>query len=159
MNIHLSACSNSFSLVTALLLLGGCNSAPSANYDSIELVQVSGNVTLDGEPLPNAVVTFEAEGGQFSYGLTDDSGSYTLQFDSEMEGVRPGKKTVRISTTRKILGLNTEDEAGEAPSDEAASTSDEPAGERVPAKFNSESTLIADVTEDETAFDFDLQSN
>lgn len=143
----------------ALPFLSGCSTAPSANYDSIDLVQVSGDVQLDGQPLPDAVVTFEAEDGQFSYGLTDGSGHYTLQFDSEVDGVRPGKKTVRISTTRKILGLNSEDEAGEAPSDEETPADDAPTAERVPAQYNSESTLVADVTPDRTTFDFDLKSN
>jgi hypothetical protein len=142
--------------LSAVLLLAGCGTAPSAGYDSIELLDVSGTVTLDGQPLPNAVVTFEAEDGQFSYGLTDSSGHYRLQLDSEMDGVRPGTKTVRISTTRKILGLNSDEEGGDAPTDEA---NDEPAGERVPAKFNSESTLVADVSPSQTTFDFELQSN
>ncbi|MBL8850681.1 MAG: carboxypeptidase regulatory-like domain-containing protein [Planctomycetaceae bacterium] len=141
-------------LPAALLLLNGCSTAPSVGYDSIELVQVSGEVTLDGQPLPRAVVTFEAEDGQFSYGLTDDSGSYELQLDSDMEGVRPGKKVVRISTTRKILGLNADEGSVETPQDKAGL-----AGERVPPKFNSESALVADVTADQTTFDFDLQSN
>jgi len=147
------------SVLFALPVLNGCSTAPSANYDSIDLVQVSGDVQLDGQPLPNAVVTFEAEDGQFSYGLTDGSGHYTLQFDSEVDGVRPGQKTVRISTTRKILGLNTEDEAGETPADEGRPASDAPAGERVPAQYNSESTLVANVTPDQTTFDFELKSN
>jgi hypothetical protein len=147
-------------LFPALLIWAGCNAAPSANYDSIELVQVSGYVTLDEQPLPNAVVTFEAEDGQFSYGLTDSSGHYALQFDSEMSGVRPGKKTVRISTTRKILGLNTDAEGGEEPSDEEGeSVAAVSATERIPAKYNAESTLIADVTAEQTTFDFELQSN
>lgn len=139
-------------LPAALLLLNGCSTAPSSAYDSIELVQVSGNVRLDGKPLPGAVVTFEAEDGQFSYGLTDDSGSYELQLDSDMEGVRPGKKIVRISTARKILGLNADEGSAETPSGGGG-------GERVLAKFNRESTLVAEVTADRTTFDFDLKSN
>ena len=54
--------------------------------------------------LADAVVTFDGDDGQFSYGLTDAAGHYTLQFDSVKQGVKTGKKTVRISTTRKILG-------------------------------------------------------
>lgn len=146
-------------LLVPLLSLQGCSTKPTAGYDSIELLQVSGDVTLDGQPLPGAVVTFEAEDGQFSYGLTDDSGSYRLQLDSDMEGVRPGKKIVRISTTRKILGLNADEGSAETPPDEAAPAGEQDSGERVPAKFNSESALVAEVTPDQTTFDFDLQSN
>jgi hypothetical protein len=159
--ITLRAVNNALSLFlpSAFLILNGCSTAPTAGYDSIELLQVSGDVTLDGQPLPGAVVTFEAEDGQFSYGLTDDSGSYRLQLDSDMEGVRPGKKIVRISTTRKILGLNADEGSAETPPDEAAPAGDQQSGERVPAKFNSESALVAEVTADQTNFDFDLRSN
>ncbi|MBC7818331.1 MAG: carboxypeptidase regulatory-like domain-containing protein, partial [Planctomycetaceae bacterium] len=113
-----------FSLAGCCLLwLAGCGVAPSPNYAKVNLLSVSGAVTLDGNPLPEAVVTFDSEDGQFSYGLTDSGGRFSLRFDSVKSGATPGKKTVRISTTRKILGLNTEEEGGgeEGSSEVAAS--------------------------------------
>lgn len=143
-----------FGLVGLVVCLG-CDTSPRMNYGAVELVEASGTVTLDGEPLPGAVVTFEADDGQFSSGLTDANGDYELQFDSEAAGVRPGLKTVRISTTRKILGLNTEeeDEGGE-PSANAAVPE-----ERVPEKYNRRSELSVEVTPDRTRYDFDLTSH
>ncbi|MCA9155807.1 MAG: carboxypeptidase regulatory-like domain-containing protein, partial [Planctomycetales bacterium] len=54
-------------------VLSGCGSA-GADYSKVDLIQVSGTVTLDGQPLPKAVVTFETPDGQFSYAMTDSSG-------------------------------------------------------------------------------------
>lgn len=143
-----------------LVLTAGCG-APEMDYSQVDLVSAGGTVTLDGQPLPGAVVTFENAEGQFSYGLTDDSGYYELQFDSVKEGVTTGPKTVRISTTRKILGLNADDteggEVGEA-SEEGETASPAAAVEKVPAKYNKNSELKADVTSGQSEYNFDLTS-
>ena len=146
----------------ALLVLGlvvGCDTAPKSNYDLVGLVNATGLVTLDGQPLAEAVITFEADDGQFSYAKTDSSGRYVLQFDTVKRGVTPGKKTVRISTTRKILGLNAEEEsapAGEGTEEAGAKPTN--GAEKVPAKFNRQSELKVEVTEEQTQYDFDLKS-
>ncbi|MDZ4685979.1 MAG: carboxypeptidase-like regulatory domain-containing protein [Planctomycetaceae bacterium] len=137
-------------LLTSLCI--GCG-RPAANYSSLELVNATGTVTLDGQPLSEAVVTFDAPDGQFSYGLTDSSGGYSLQIDSQKRGVTPGEKTVRISTTRKILGLN----ATEGESDPASPGAS--AGEKVPAQYHKDSELKVSVSSDKTRYDFDLKSN
>ena len=76
-------------LVTAAIGLVGCDNTPSMDYSSVGLVNATGMIKLDGEPLSNAVVTFDSPDGTFSYGLTDSAGEYELQFDSEMQGVTP----------------------------------------------------------------------
>jgi hypothetical protein len=142
-------------VATAALTLcsSGCG-GPAADYSGLKLVNATGTVKLDGQPLPDAVITFDAPDGQFSYGMTNSSGSYSLQIDSEQKGVTPGEKVVRISTTRKILGLNTSD--GE--SDPASAPKAAGGGEKVPAKYNKASELKVTVTPDKTQYDFDLSS-
>lgn len=138
----------------------GCGVAPSTDYSKVKLLSVSGIVTLDGNPLPNAVVTFDAEDGQFSFGLTDSGGRFSLRFDSAKSGVTSGKKIVRISTTRKILGLNTEEEGGGEESgreDATAKTAVRPT-ELVPDRYNKKSELSVEVSPDKTHFDFPLVS-
>lgn len=131
-----------------LALLAGCESGPRMSYDSVGLVDVSGTVTLDGKPLPGAVVIFEADTGRFSYGETDSSGRYTLHFDSETDGAAPGPKTVRISTSRKI------GEEGEGGEGESAA---KPPAERVPEKYNRKSELTRTIEPGHAqTFDFDL---
>ncbi len=140
----------------------GCGVTPQTDYGKLGLVDVSGLITLDGRALPYAVVTFEnPETGQFSYGQTDESGSYTLQLDSEMNGVVPGEKLVRISTTRKILGLNVgegeSNEEGEEEGDGDPGESDSSI-ELVPEKYNKNSELKVTVSDSKTEFNFDLLS-
>ncbi|MFM9964901.1 MAG: carboxypeptidase-like regulatory domain-containing protein [Planctomycetaceae bacterium] len=148
-----------YSFVSCCLLwLTGCGVAPSPSYGKLSLLSVSGTVTLDGQPLPEAVVTFDADDGQFSYGRTDSAGRFSLQFDSVKAGVTPGKKIVRISTTRKLLGLNTVEEEGEESRPEGAATPAARPAELVPDRYNKKSELVADVTPDKTRFDFPLSS-
>ena len=135
-------------------VLAGCDAPPRSNYDGLGLVPVTGTITLDGQPLAGAVVSFDAPDGQFAYGLTDSSGNYSLQVDSVAKGCPSGPRTVRISTARKVLGLNSDEEGGsggEGPPKPKVE-------ERVPEKFNKNSELKIEVTKDKTDYDFDLKS-
>lgn len=140
-------------LTLLTLLCVGCESKPRANYASLNLVNATGTITLDGQALAGAVVSFDDPAdGTFSYGLTDASGRYRLQIDSDMRGVKPGGKVVRVSTTRKILGLNTKEDGADP------GTPAEPNAERVPERFNKKSKLLVEVTPGKTTYDFDLKS-
>lgn len=140
-------------MVIGLVALG-CGK-PKADYSLVDLVAGRGTVTLDGQPLSGAVVIFEdLLDGTFSYGLTDAAGQYVLQFDSEMQGVKTGKKVVRISTTRKLVGLNAkpgQGEEGDEGSEAAAS-----GVEQVPDRYHRNSELTVEVTAVSGDFDFDL---
>lgn len=61
---------------------------------------VSGVVTFNGEPVPNATVTFKPrDGGKFSFGVTDASGAYALKVAGATEGLngaRVGEHDVKI---------------------------------------------------------------
>jgi hypothetical protein len=130
---------------TSLLLLisVGCGRS---GYAELGLVELSGVVTLDGAPLEGAKVSFESDDKRRAIGVTDASGRYALMYDSEMPGVTPGSKTVRITTAD--LGVEGDGFA------EGAS----PAKERVPARYNTDSTLKADVSTSKNTFNFDLKS-
>ena len=139
----------------------GCSTKPGTDYSQMNLLSVSGTVTLDGQPLPNAVVTFEdPEHGTFSYGMTDTSGDYQLRFDSEARGCTSGQKRVEISTTRKILGLNSTEE-GSAPEGEGGgegAVRSPPGQELVPKRYNTQSELLVQVSSSATTHDFELTS-
>lgn len=143
-----------FGMIVGVVIAIGCGK-PKADYSLVDLVDGHGTVTLDGQPLANAVVTFEdPSDGTFSYGLTDAEGSYVLQFDSEMQGVKTGKKVVRISTSRVLLGLNSR--PGEADEGEDGSGTGAAAEERVPPRYHRDSELTVEVTPESGAFNFAL---
>ena len=88
-------------VAAGLLLAAGC-SKPGPNY-----VKVSGVVTVNGVPYPNAVVTFQPVGtadnpnpGRGSSSFTDGQGRFSLKTDDGHEGAVVGKHRVRIQTRR-----------------------------------------------------------
>ncbi len=65
-----------------------------------EIATVSGTITLDGKPLPEASVLFINQSGRPAAAWTDQSGNYKLMFDENRSGAIPGDNIVRISTFR-----------------------------------------------------------
>jgi hypothetical protein len=75
------------------LLLAGCTKA------NKEISPVSGTVTLDGNPLAHASVTFQPKnGGRPSYGVTNDRGHYVLEYSLKELGAKIGPCTVKVTT-------------------------------------------------------------
>ncbi len=90
-----------FLLVLACVVwVTGCSAPP------YEIAQVEGVVTVDGTPLPQAVVEFHPNSldgteGPSSRGRTDAQGRYQLRYstpesDGELEGVVVGEHRVRV---------------------------------------------------------------
>jgi hypothetical protein len=87
-----------FVLLGIALAAAGCSGGP-------KIASVSGVVTLDGRPYPNAVVSFQPLGskdapnpGRGSAGVTDEKGQFTLRYDGVKNGAVVGKHRVRIFT-------------------------------------------------------------
>jgi hypothetical protein len=85
--------------------------------DSRQAGQVSGKVTLKGQPLAEVGVNFEPIGsgaGRGSFGRTDASGTYTLRFiDNDSTGALVGKHQVSFSDL-KTAGGGDQPDAGPA---------------------------------------------
>ena len=59
---------------------------------------VTGTVTYNGDPVPNAHVMFYPEDGEKpAVGTTDESGKYTLTTFNEGDGAIPGTHTVTVT--------------------------------------------------------------
>lgn len=101
-----------------------------------ELGKVSGTVTLDGKPLPNATVTFQPETGRPSVGVTDVAGSFVLRYTAKTEGAQCGKHRVMITTKRGAKGGK----------------------ELIPAQYNEKTSLAVEIESGENQIDFDLKS-
>ncbi|WP_437202729.1 carboxypeptidase-like regulatory domain-containing protein [Planctomicrobium sp. SH664] len=96
------------------------------------LVQVQGNVTLNGQPLADAEVVFRPEGGgRLSSGRTDSNGHYTLSYTATEAGALPGHHRVLISTFVER--------------DQESSDPVKKGGRResIPSRYNSKTTLEA----------------
>ena len=82
-------------LVFVASTLSGCGT------DGPELAEVTGVVTVDGKPVPGAVLTFvPTEGGSPSYGGTDTNGKYRLMFTDTKYGAMIGVHEVEIATNK-----------------------------------------------------------
>ena len=75
--------------VVALGSLSGCSNSP-------KLAQVSGVLTYKGKPAPNVIVNFYPENGRPSWGLTDATGQFTLEYDKDNKGALIGKHKVSV---------------------------------------------------------------
>ncbi|MCR9232813.1 carboxypeptidase-like regulatory domain-containing protein [Gimesia chilikensis] len=126
-------------LVTLSLLAASLTGCGGGGADTPELGEVTGIITLDGNPLSGAEVVFEPASGAPSVGKTDESGSYELIYNQDASGALPGQHTVRISK----FG-----EPG-SPSDTE---------NQIPAKFNANSKLTAEVKAGDNTVNFDLES-
>lgn len=104
-----------------------------------ELGDVSGKITLDGQPLQGALVEFQPAEGRGSIGSTDAQGVYQLSHTVDSQGAVVGKHTVRITMA--------DDEDKEQPGRGA-----------IPARYNSQSELSAEVKSGSNECNFDLQS-
>lgn len=105
---------------------------------------VSGRVTLDGEPLVEALVQYKPlSGGGNSMAKTDATGTYQLSYTREIDGAEVGEHEVRINSGWP--GLNgSPGGPGWVP-------------ERVPAKYNQKTELKVKVESGSNNIDFDLK--
>jgi hypothetical protein len=119
----------------AIVLALGCGC-------SKRLAPVSGKVTLNGKALAGATVTFlpvaeegAIEAGNSSLGKTDTEGRFTLQTTRGENGARVGKHRVSISLLAPQVGED----------DSRPPRGGWPLGNKVPARYNADTTLTIDV--------------
>ncbi len=79
--------------ILGVLTAAGCSSN-SVVYP--EVATVVGVVTLDGQPLVKATITFVPEAGRSSSGVTDSSGKYSLHYTGTIRGAMLGTHRVMI---------------------------------------------------------------
>lgn len=106
---------------------------------AVEVAKVSGTVTLDGNPLSDAIILFQPAEGRPSRGMTAADGRYQLLYTAERAGAMVGTCGVTISTA-------IEDEEGRF------------SPERVPKRYFEPGALTVDVKRRSNVLDFDLTS-
>ncbi len=115
---------------------------------------VTGTVTLDGQPLANALVTFYPEGktsGLGGSGRTGADGKYTLTPSRKGQGLALGEYRVVISRPLNPDG---------SPADPNVPPIESKARETLPPTYSQResSVLKANVSKDQTVYNFPLES-
>jgi len=120
----------------ALPLAVACLTAGCRPSDRPPLGRVEGTVTLDGAPLPAALVVFTPRGpGRSSRGTTDAAGRYELSYLRDILGANRGGHDVQITTSEDGIGR-----------------------ERLPVRYHAQSELRAEVEAGSNTIDFPLES-
>ena len=112
---------------------GGCGQ----NGDQPKLGKVRGVVTLDGQPVSGAGVVFSQAGHRSATGRTNSDGEYEMMYMKDAPGAIVGNNVVRILR----------------PGQEGTNSSPQ-----IPAKYNRDSELRANVTPGRNQIDFALES-
>ncbi len=149
-------------LMALMICCFGC----SGGGTDIDLGTVTGVVTMDGKPLANAIVVFAPEKGNPSTDQTDTNGNYEPTYNKNAKGAVLGKHKVSItmgeppaaevdpdadiSQAAAETGIGFEEEAN--PNGKAAKK------DPIPAKYNTQTELTADVKAGANTFDFKLDS-
>ena len=130
-------------IILCLVIVGRTATWLFSNPTGAPLGKVSGTVILDGKPLSSATVEFTPDEGSASYGITNTNGYYTLFYLPASPGAVIGPNVVRITT----YDWRTTDRGDkiEVP-------------ERVPARYNRNSSLTANVTSGSQTLDWTLTS-
>jgi hypothetical protein len=124
-------------IVAAAALVAVCGCGRSQNLPDLGLV--TGTVTLDGAPVPNVLVMFEPKDAALSTGTTNASGEYELWY-TKVKGAAIGKHVVRIEK------VEDPEQAGRG----------KPV--TIPDRYNTNSTLTAEVKAGKNTINFDLVS-
>ncbi len=83
---------NAKAFTLGILILCGCQEGP-------ELGEVTGKVTMQGQPVPFAYVVFQPiERGTYASAYTKVDGTYNLQFSESRNGAQVGKHQISIRT-------------------------------------------------------------
>jgi hypothetical protein len=119
-------------------VVAGCSSAKK------EEVEVTGSVTIDGQPVPQGVVQFVAADGQ------TPTGGGVIQDGKYVAKVPPGEKKVLVLGTKVVGQQSDPDMPGSAPEDKLETVT--------PPQYNAEhlTPLKATVTDAEQTIDFKL---
>ena len=139
-------------MAVAIAGLAGCGNSS----DRPELGQVTGTITLDGEPLRGIAVVFYPENGRPARGKTNDEGKYELTYIRETKGTKLGPNRVEVAPDEEGEEDAEESADGEAPAKPKAGPGAKP---KIPARYNTKTELKVDVKPGENVFDFQLKSD
>ena len=86
----------SAAIVALLAPVSGCGDGRPAR------VPVAGQVLIDGQPLPNAMLAFYPESGRPSHANCDESGKFVLECFGDNDGAQIGKHQVAVTAVEQL---------------------------------------------------------
>ena len=140
--VHRSQQLASLSII-ALLLLAGCNNGTATGF------AVSGNVTLDGTPLSNGLIMLmptQAGTGLRTVSTNVSGGSFSIPPSSRLQA---GSYKVVITAEKKTGRKISAEEGSSEMADEYA--------QYLPARYNINSILSAEISDNTAPLDFALE--
>jgi hypothetical protein len=158
-------------LAVACVAMAGCSGG-----SDVGTVPVSGTVTVDGNPIEGATVSFVPQGeeGRSASGLTDAEGKFSLTTVQSGDGAVPGQYKVAISKITGSAGSTSTAAGGGTPSQEemqkameasmkqAMSSRPPEVKEEIPPKYTNPDTSGLDrevVSSGDNNFAFELTSS
>lgn len=126
-----------FLLHISCIIGSGCGGSQGADQPDLGLVK--GTVSMDGKPLPDAMVVFSPENGRSSMGATDGDGKYEMTYIGSTKGAKLGNHKISITTIEEDSGGGKFEET-------------------IPAKYNKKSTLTEVIKAGENVINFELTS-
>ncbi|MGL6193725.1 MAG: hypothetical protein ACRC2T_02745 [Thermoguttaceae bacterium] len=134
--------------VMSLALLSGCSGDPVPG-------KVTGKITLDGEPVKQAIISFYPSSGPSSMARSNDNGEYELLFTDDKKGAVVGTHKVTASTFAPSSMASTTGTA-----DPGAPQIIEAVPEIIPAKYiNKETTdIVKEVKSGKQVINIELTS-
>ena len=138
-------------LLTCIVLAFVASTMTGCGNDGPELAEVTGVVTVDGKPVPGAVLTFvPTGGGSPSYGGTDTDGKYRLMFTDTKYGAMIGDHEVEIVTNKPSASEIAEMKAeGQVVNESFVA---------IPKKYKQKGALTAKVERKKNVVDFTLMT-
>ncbi|MDG3004400.1 hypothetical protein [Paludisphaera mucosa] len=129
-------------LTAVFIVSWGCGGG-----DGLPRQAVSGKVALDGQPLDSALITFTptGAGGDSTSGAAQVSGgSFSIP---QAEGLIPGNYRVSLSVTKETPVKASRKKETDSVTGEEIPPPTSALGETLPARYNTQSELKADVTQ------------
>jgi hypothetical protein len=150
-------------MIVAMPMLAGCG-----GDDGPPLAVVKGKVTLFGRPYTKGLVTFTPEGGgPTGTSPTDANGDYEI-WSAGKKGAAIGKHKISVTTIKDptpketpVGATSSDDPAyaaqafGGGPAEYATKAKEDK--EPIPAKYNSATELVKEVTSGTNTFDLELK--
>ena len=137
--------------LTLLLAIAGC-----AKGDAPPTARVTGTVTHNGKPVPNMMINFMPTQGRPSWGRTDATGHYEMNYEEGVMGVKIGHHKVYVNSAVATIDAGTSKTSKEAAAKETSLTSEEM--NTIFSKYGKEDStkLEVDVSKDPTILDLKL---